>query len=77
MSLSVCYYTTIKITSELKNVSVTAAAALSRDAFAMSHLSAESCTQRMAAGRGDRYPLAAATAAVVARSPVHIEQPST
>jgi len=77
MSLSVCYYTTIKITSELKNVSVTAAAALSRDAYAMSHLAAEACTQRLAAGRGDGYPLAAATAAAIARSPVHIERPST
>jgi len=37
----------------------------------MSHLSAETCTQRMAAGRGDGYPIAAATAAVIARSPVH------
>ena len=43
----------------------------------MSHLSAEACTQRLAAGRGDGYRLAAATAAAIARSPVHIEWPST
>ena len=30
-------------------------AALSRDAYAMSHLSAEACVQRLAAGRGDGY----------------------
>jgi len=36
----------------------------------MSHLSAEACTQRLAAGRGDGYPIAAATAAVIDRSPV-------
>jgi len=48
-----------------------------RDAYAMSHLSAEACTQRLAAGRGDGYPIAAATAAAIARSPVHIERPST
>jgi len=34
------------------------------------------CTQRLAA-RGDGYPLAAATVAAIARSPVHIERPST
>ena len=34
----------------------------------MSHLSAEACTQRMAAGRGDGYQLAAATAGSVACS---------
>ena len=33
------------------------------DAYAMSHLSAEACTRRLAAGRGDGYQLAAATAA--------------
>jgi len=33
----------------------------------MSHLSAEACTQRLAAGRGDEYPIAAATAAAIAR----------
>jgi len=44
----------------------------------MSHLSAEACTQRLAAGRGDAYPLAAATAAAaIARSSVHTERPST
>jgi len=44
-------------------------AALGRDAYAMSHLSAEACTQRLAAERGDGYRLAAATAAT--------ERPST
>jgi len=43
----------------------------------MSHLSAEACTQRLAAGRGDGYRLAAATAGAIAGSPVHIERPST
>jgi len=43
----------------------------------MSHLSAEACTQRLAAERGDGYPIAAATAAAIARSPVHVEHPST
>ena len=38
------------------------------DAYAVSHLSAEACTQRMAAGRGDGYQLAAATAGSVACS---------
>ena len=47
-------HTTIKITSEFKNVSVTAAAALTRDAYAM------------AAGRGDGYPTAPVTAAAIA-----------
>jgi len=37
----------------------------------MSHLSAEAWTQRLHAGRGDGY-LLAATAAAIARSPVHI-----
>jgi len=39
----------------------------------MSHAAVEACTQRLAAGRGGGYRLAAATA----RSPVHIERPST
>jgi len=39
-----------------------------RDAYATSHLSAEACTQRLAAGHGDKYPTAAATAAAIARS---------
>ena len=43
----------------------------------MSHAAAEAYTQRLAAGRGDGYRLAAATAAAIARSPVHIERPST
>ena len=43
-------HTTIKITSELRNVGDAA-----RDAYAMSHLSAAACTQRLAAGRGDGY----------------------
>jgi len=43
----------------------------------MSHLPEEACTERLAAGRGDWYPLAAATAAAIARSPVDIERPST
>ena len=47
-------HTTIKITSEFRNVGDAA--------YAMSHLSAEACTQRLAAGRGDGYRLAAATA---------------
>ena len=51
-------------------MSVTAAAALSRDVYAMSHLPVEACTQRLAAGRGDGYPLAAATAAAIVQSPV-------
>jgi len=38
----------------------------------MSHLSTEACTQRLAAGRGDGYPTAAATAAAIAR----LERPS-
>jgi len=38
----------------------------------MSHAAAEACTQRLAAGRGDGYRLAAATAAAIAR-----ERPST
>jgi len=33
----------------------------------MSHLSAEACKQRLVAGRGDEYPIAAATAAAIAR----------
>ena len=51
-------HTTIKITSEFRNVGD---AAVSGDAYAMSHLSAETCTQRLAAGRGDGYRLAAAS----------------
>jgi len=34
----------------------------------MSHLSAEACTQRLAVGRIDGYPIAAATDAAIARS---------
>jgi len=37
------------------------------DAYAMSHLSAEACTQRLAAWRGDGYPIAATTAAAIGR----------
>ena len=59
------------IGDEFRNVSVTADAALSRNAYAMSRLSAEALTQRLAAGRGNGYPLAEATAAAIARSPVH------
>jgi len=33
----------------------------------MSYLSAEACTQWLAAGRGDEYPSAAATAAALAQ----------
>jgi len=33
----------------------------------MSHLSTEACIQRLAAGRGDEYPIAAVTAATIAR----------
>jgi len=36
----------------------------------MSHAAAEACTQRLAAGRGDGYRLAAAMVAAIARSPV-------
>ena len=43
----------------------------------MSHAGAETCTQRLGAGRGDGYRLAAATAAAIARSPVHIKRPSS
>jgi len=43
----------------------------------MSYLSAEACTQRLAAECGDGYPTAAAIAAAIARSPVHVEHPST
>jgi len=32
----------------------------------MSHLSAEACTQQLAAGRGDEYPIAAVAAAAIA-----------
>ena len=48
------YHTTMKITSEFRNVGDAA--------YAMSHLSAKACTQRLAAGHGDGYRLAAATA---------------
>jgi len=44
-----CHHTTIKIASEFRNVGDAA--------YAMSHLSAEACTQRLAAGHGDRYQL--------------------
>ena len=47
-------YTTIKIRSEFRNVGDTG--------YTMSHLSAAACTQRLAAGRGHGYRLAAATA---------------
>jgi len=46
------YLFTIKITSEFRNVGDACG-----DAYAMSHLSAEACTQRLAAGRGDGYQL--------------------
>ena len=49
-ALQTTSHTTIKITSEFRNVGDAA-----RDAYAMSHLSAEACTQRLAAGRGDGY----------------------
>jgi len=38
------------------------------DAYATSHLSAEACIQRLTAGRGDGYRLAAATAAATAQA---------
>jgi len=45
------YHTAIKITTEFKNVG---------DAvYAMSHAAVEACTQRLAAGRGHGYRLAA------------------
>jgi len=44
--------TSIKTTDEFMNVGD---AALGRDAYVMSHLSAEDCTQWLAAGRGDGY----------------------
>jgi len=48
---SVLHHTTIKITSEFRNVG---------DAdYAMSHAAAEACTQRLAAGRGHGYRHAA------------------
>jgi len=56
-----CIITIIKTTDEFRNVGD---AALGRDAYAMSHLSAEACTQRLAAARGDGYRLAAAVAAI-------------
>jgi len=45
----------------------------------MSHLSAEACTQRLAAGRGDGYQVMGISLQQqqLARSPVHIERPST
>jgi len=36
--------------------------------YAMSNLAAQACTQRLAAGRGNGYRLAAATAAAIARA---------
>jgi len=71
------YHYYYKDHKKFNNVSVTAAAALSRDAYATSNLSAEACTQRLAAERGDGHPIAAAAAAAIAWSPVHIERPST
>ena len=44
-------HTTIKITTELRNIGDVA--------YAMSHAAAEACTQRLAAGRGHGYRLAA------------------
>jgi len=45
-----------------------------RDAYAMSHLSAEACTQRLAAGRGDGYQVTGIILQQqqLARSPVHL-----
>jgi len=43
--------TTIKIATEFRNVG--------DGAYAMSHAAAEACTQRLAAGRGHEYRLAA------------------
>ena len=57
LSVNKSYYY-IKIASEFRNVGD---GAVSRDAYAMSHLSPEACTQRLVAGRGDRYRLAAAS----------------
>ena len=57
-----CRWEVLGPSSQFRNLSLTAAAALSRDAYAMSHLSAEACKQRLAAGRGDEYPIAAAAA---------------
>jgi len=51
LSLSLSYHTTIKITTEFRNVGDAA--------YAMSHAAAEACTQRLAAGRGHRYRPAA------------------
>ena len=56
----VAIVTIIKTTDEFRNVGD---AALGRDAYAMSHLSAGACIQRLAAGRGDEYPTAAAAIA--------------
>jgi len=61
---SPCIITIIKTTDEFRNVGD---AAMSRDAYAMSHLSVEACTQRLAAEHGDGYRLAAATAVAIAR----------
>jgi len=64
-------HTTIKITSEFKNVLVT---------LPEMHMPRVTYprrpAQRLAAGHGDGYPIAAATAAAIARSPVHIQRPS-
>jgi len=48
---SVLHHTTIKITTEFRNVGDAA--------YAMSHAAAEACTQRLAAGRGHGYRHAA------------------
>jgi len=49
-ALQTTSHTTIKITSEFRNVGDAA-----RDAYAMSHLSADACIQRLVAGRGGGY----------------------
>jgi len=66
----------IKTTDEFRNVGD---AALGWDAYAMSHLSAEACTPRLAAGRGDGYQVTGISLLQqqLARSSVHIERPST
>jgi len=50
--LALCLVTIIKTRDEFRNVGD---AALGRDAYAMSHLSAEACTQWLAAGPGNGY----------------------
>jgi len=47
------HHTTIKITTEFRNVDDAA--------YAMSHAAVEVCTQRLAAGRGHGYRLAASS----------------